>query len=140
MGPLFDPQEIKGKPEWVKLFQDLTAVIDSMGLCLFSSFALSAEDYRDLLAAATGFDYTVEEMLRCGERIWNLERIFNLKAGLDPAQDILPRRFLEEAMPEGPNKGAVVRLKEMLPEYYRVRGWDASGRPTQEKLAELGLA
>ncbi len=135
-----DPQEIKGKPEWVKLFQDLTAVIDSMGLCLFSSFALSAEDYRDLLAAATGFDYTVEEMLKCGERIWNLERVFNLKAGLDPTQDTLPKRFLEEAMPEGPNKGAVVRLKDMLPEYYRVRGWDESGRPTPEKLAELGLA
>ncbi len=135
-----DPQEINGKAEWVKLFQDLTAVIDSMGLCLFSSFALSAEDYRDLLAASTGFDYTVEEMLQCGERIWNLERVFNLKAGLDPAQDTLPKRFLEEAMPEGPNKGAVVRLQDMLPEYYRVRGWDASGRPTQEKLAELGLA
>jgi aldehyde:ferredoxin oxidoreductase len=135
-----DPQAIEGKPQWVKIFQDLTAVIDSMGLCLFSSFALGAEDYRDLLAAATGFDYSVEEMMTCGERIWNLERLFNLRAGLDPALDTLPKRFLEEPMPEGPNKGAVVRLSEMLPEYYRLRGWDESGRPTESKLKDLGLA
>ena len=74
----------------------------------------------------------------CGERIWNLERLFNLKAGLDPKDDTLPKRLLEEAMPEGPNQGQVVRLHEMLPEYYRVRGW-VEGRPTEEKLKELGL-
>ncbi len=134
-----DPQETKGKAQWVKLFQDLTAVIDSSGLCLFTSFALGAEDYRDLLSSATGFDYSVEELLKCGERIWNLERVFNLEAGLDPSQDTLPKRLLEEPMPEGPNKGAVVKLSEMLPEYYKVRGWDDTGRPTQEKLKELGI-
>lgn len=134
-----DPRSIEDKAKWAKIFQDLTAVIDSSGLCLFTSFALGAEDYRDLLAAATGFDYTVEEMLACGERIWNLERLFNLEAGLDPAQDTLPKRLLEEPMPEGPNQGSVVRLSEMLPEYYRLRGWDESGRPTEEKLKELGL-
>ncbi len=133
-----DPQSTEGKAQWVKAFQDLTAVIDSLGICLFTSFALSAEDYRDLLTAATGFDYTLEEMLKCGERIWNLERVFNLAAGLDPRDDTLPKRFLEEAMPEGPNKGAVVKLSELLPEYYKVRGWE-DGRPTKEKLEELGL-
>ncbi len=134
-----DPSSTEGKAQWVKAFQDLTAVIDSLGICLFTSFALSAEDYRDLLAAATGFDYTLEEMMRCGERIWNLERVFNLKAGLDPKEDTLPKRLLTEAMPEGPNKGQVVRLSEMLPEYYKVRGWE-EGRPTPEKLRELDLA
>ncbi len=134
-----DPQETAGKAQWVKIFQDLTAVIDSTGLCLFTSFALGAEDYAQLLSAATGFNYTVEEMLLCGERIWNLERLFNLKAGLDPSKDTLPDRFLQEPLPEGPQKGAVVRLSEMLPEYYRERGWDPSGRPTEEKLRELGL-
>ena len=135
-----EPQSTEGKAQWVKTFQDLTAVIDSMGLCLFTSFALSVEDYRDLLSTATGVDYTVEEMMTCGERIWNLERIFNLKAGMDPSQDTLPKRMLEEPMPEGPNKGAVVKLSEMLPEYYRLRGWDETGRPTPEKLKALGLA
>ncbi|WP_456369759.1 aldehyde ferredoxin oxidoreductase family protein [Thermodesulfatator atlanticus] len=134
-----DPQATEGKAQWVKIFQDLTAVIDSMGLCLFTSFALGAEDYRDLLAAATGFDYTLDEMMQCGERIWNLERVFNLKAGLDPKQDTLPKRLLEEPMPEGPNKGHVNRLSEMLPEYYQVRGWE-NGVPTEAKLKELGLA
>ena len=133
-----DPHSTEGKATWVKTFQDLTAVIDSLGICLFTSFALSPEDYRDLLASATGFDYSLEEMMLCGERIWNLERLFNLKAGLDPKDDTLPKRLLEEAMPEGPNQGQVVRLHEMLPEYYRVRGW-VEGRPTEEKLKELGL-
>ncbi len=133
-----DPHSTEGKAAWVKTFQDLTAVIDSLGICLFTSFALSPEDYRDLLVSATGFDYSLEEMMLCGERIWNLERLFNLKAGLDPQEDTLPKRLLEEAMPEGPNKGQVVRLHEMLPEYYRVRGW-VEGRPSEEKLKELGL-
>ncbi len=134
-----DPLTTKDKPQWVKIFQELTAVIDSSGMCLFTSFALSADDYRDLIAAGTGFDYTVEELLKCGERIWNLERLFNLKAGMDPAEDTLPKRFLEEPMPEGPKKGSVVPLAEMLKEYYAIRGWDEKGYPTQEKLAELGL-
>jgi len=134
-----EPLTTKDKPQWVKIFQELTAVIDSSGMCLFSSFALSAEDYRDLIAAGTGFDYTVEELLKCGERIWNLERLFNLKAGMDPSEDTLPKRFLEEAMPEGPKKGSVVPLAEMLKEYYSIRGWDEKGYPTKEKLAELGI-
>jgi aldehyde:ferredoxin oxidoreductase len=134
-----EPLTTKDKPQWVKIFQELTAVIDSSGMCLFSSFALSAEDYRDLIAAGTGFDYTVEELLKCGERIWNLERLFNLKAGMDPSEDTLPKRFLEEPMPEGPKKGSVVPLAEMLKEYYSIRGWDEKGYPTKEKLAELGI-
>ena len=134
-----EPQETKGKAGWVKTFQDLTAVIDSSGLCLFTSFALSAEDYLDLINAATGFGYTLEELMKCGERIWNLERLFNLKAGISPEEDKLPERFLKEAMPEGPQKGAVVKLEELLKDYYRVRGWTEEGEPTEEKKRELGL-
>ncbi len=134
-----DPQSVEGKAQWVKIFQDLTAVIDSCGLCLFTSFALGVEDYRDLLSAATGFDYSVEEMFTCGERIWNLERLFNFRAGLTPEMDTLPERLLKEPMPEGPQKGNVVRLSEMLPEYYRLRGWDQDGKPTPEKLDSLEL-
>ncbi len=135
-----DPQQIEGKDQWVKTFQDLTAVIDSAGLCLFTSFALGLSDYKDLVNAATGFDYTDEELLRVGERIWNMERIFNLKAGIGPDQDTLPKRFLEDPMPDGPNKGQVVKLSELLPKYYKIRGWTEEGYPIEEKLKELGLA
>ena len=134
-----DPQEIKGKPEWVKVFQDLTAVIDSSGLCLFTSFALGAPDYADLLNKATGFNYSVDEMMQAGERIWNMERQFNLKSGLSAKDDTLPKRLLEEPIPAGPNKGQVHRLGEMLPDYYKIRGWTVDGIPTDEKLKELGL-
>jgi len=86
-----DPQEITGKPAWVKIFQDLTAVIDSAGLCLFSSFALGAQDYADLLNAALGNSWSADDVLQIGERIWNLEREFNLNAGTDP---ISPNRTI----------------------------------------------
>ncbi len=134
-----DPQELNGKPEWVKAFQDLTAVIDSAGLCLFTSFALGAQDYADLLNKATGFNYTVDEMMLTGERIWNLERIFNLNAGLTKDDDTLPKRLLEVPIPDGPNKGNVHRLSELLPDYYKLRGWSEEGTPTDDKLKELGL-
>lgn len=134
-----DPQELKGKPEWVKIFQDLTAVIDSSGLCLFTSFALGAPDYAELLNKATGYNYTIEEMMQAGERIWNLERSYNLKAGIEPADDTLPERLLTDPVPAGPNKGQVHRLGELLPKYYEIRGWTKEGVPTDEKLKELGL-
>ncbi len=134
-----DPQEITGKPAWVKIFQDLTAVIDSAGLCLFSSFALGAQDYADLLNAALGNSWSADDVLQIGERIWNLEREFNLNAGTDPATDTLPARLLKDPVTAGPNKGSVHRLAELLPEYYALRGWDVKGVPTKEKLKELGL-
>jgi len=134
-----DPQELKDKPEWVKLYQDLTAVIDSCGMCLFTSFALGLADYTELLNKATGFNYSQEELLQAGERIWNMERLFNLEAGLTAKDDTLPKRLLEEPISSGPNKGQVHRLGEMLPHYYEIRGWTKDGIPTAEKLKELGL-
>ncbi len=134
-----DPQALEGKPQWVKTFQDLTAFIDASGLCLFSSFALGADEYGALVAAATGWDLNGEEALKAGERIWNLERLFNLREGFSKADDTLPERLLKEPMPEGPNKGTVHKLGDLLPEYYKVRGWDDTGVPTEEKKSELGL-
>ncbi len=134
-----DPQAIEGKPQWVKIFQDLTAVIDSLGLCLFTSFALGAPDYADMVNKATGFNYSVDELMLTGERIWNMERQFNLAAGLTSADDTLPKRLLEDPIPVGPNKGQVHRLGELLPDYYKLRGWSTDGVPTSEKLSELGL-
>ncbi|NYE56668.1 aldehyde ferredoxin oxidoreductase family protein [Carboxydothermus ferrireducens] len=130
---------LEGKANWAKLFQDLTAVIDSLGLCLFTSFALNADDYRELFNYIVGENYTTEDILTAGERIWNLERVFNLKAGIDASQDTLPKRLLEEPVPDGPSKGHKHRLAELLPEYYKVRGWDEKGVPTAEKLQALGL-
>ncbi|RLF90634.1 aldehyde ferredoxin oxidoreductase [Thermococci archaeon] len=136
-----DPHDISDeKVKMVILFQDLTALIDAAGLCVFTTFGLGADDYRDLLNAALGWDFSTEDYLKIGERIWNAERLFNLKAGLDPLkEDTLPKRILEEPMPEGPHKGHVVRLKEMLPRYYKFRGWTEDGRIPEEKLKELGL-
>jgi aldehyde:ferredoxin oxidoreductase len=135
-----DPQEIDSKPQWVIIFQNLTAVIDSSGLCLFTSFSLGAPEYNAMINAATGFDMSVDEMMQVGSRIWNMERQFNLDAGIDPKDDTLPKRFFEEPAKEGPNKGKVHRLPEMLPKFYELRGWTADGRPTPETLKELSLA
>lgn len=134
-----DRLTLEGKAGWVKIFQDLTAVIDSLGLCLFTSFAIDAQGYADVFNAVCGTEHTADSLLKAGERIYNIERQFNLLAGVDPSQDTLPKRLLEEAIPEGPSKGLVHRLSELLPQYYEVRGWDKSGIPTEERLSKLGL-
>ena len=135
-----DPASVEDKPEWTKTFQDLTAAIDSSGLCLFITFGLGAPEVASQLSAATGIDYTTEKIMECGERVWNLERLFNLKAGLSAEDDTLPPRLLHEPIPAGPMKGSVCRLGEMLPKYYELRGWDKNGVPKEEKLEELKLA
>jgi aldehyde:ferredoxin oxidoreductase len=134
-----DRLEIKGKPEWVKIFQDLTAFIDSCGLCLFTSFALNIDDYAEMYTAITGKAHTGAQILELGDRIWNLERVWNLKAGIDPSEDKLPKRLMEDAIPNGPSKGNKSRLAEILPLYYKERGWDEKGIPTAEKLKALGV-
>jgi aldehyde:ferredoxin oxidoreductase len=134
-----DPQVTAGKAQWTKIFQDFTAVVDSTGICLFTTFALGVPEVKDFINAATGLNLSDEETLKAGDRIWNLERLFNLEAGISPSEDTLPKRLLEEPIPEGPMEGNVARLSEMLPEYYKLRGWNENGIPTKEKLAELGL-
>ena len=135
-----DPYTLEGKALWAKGFQDLTAVIDSLGQCLFTSFAFNADDYRDEYNVVAGTEWTTEQLLTAGERIWNLERLFNLRAGIGKEQDTLPKRLLTEPVTEGPAKGQVHRLAELLPEYYKERGWSPDGVPTKEKLAALSLA
>ena len=134
-----DPYVTKGKPQWVKTFQDLTASIDAAGMCLFSSFALDAQDYADLLTATTGMKIDAAELLKIGERIWNLQKLYNIKRGLGRNDDTLPARLLNEPLREGAPAGQVWRRDEMLDEYYTLRGWDKEGTPTQEKLKGLGL-
>ncbi len=130
----------EGKAGWVKIFQDLTAAVDAAGICLFTTLGgIGAPELAEQLATATGVNYTVEEVLQAGERIWNLERLFNLKNGFTKDDDTLPPRLLKEPIKFGPNKGQVARLSVMLPEYYKMRGWDDKGMPTKEKLQELSL-
>ena len=121
-------------------FQNLTAALDSTGSCLFTTFGIGAEELAALLSAVTGVEYSTEDFMKAGDRIWNLERMFNLKAGVTGEFDTLPERLLKNPIPAGPSKGEVSRLDQMLPEYYNLRGWDAEGVPLPEKLQELSLA
>jgi len=100
---------------------------------------VTPEGFCNFLNAVTGAGYTIEEVEKAGERIFNAERQFMIKAGFSRKDDTLPERLLKEPMPEGPAKGLVVHLDEMLNEYYKLRGWDQNGIPTKEKLEELGL-
>ncbi len=129
----------EGKATWTKIFQDLTAAIDSLGFCLFTSFALGADDYAAFLNAATGTKHDAASLLKAGERIYNLEKLYNLEAGVKPEEDTLPPRLLNDAIEEGASKGMVNKLDILLPEYYSERGWDEKGIPTESKLKELGI-
>jgi aldehyde:ferredoxin oxidoreductase len=119
--------------------QNLNAAMDALVLCRFTSYALDEEHYSRLLSRATGVTYKPEELLLVGERIWNLERLFNLREGFTREDDTLPKRLLEDPHDAGSTKGQVVELERMLTEYYRFRGWDEQGRPTPRKLAQLGI-
>ena len=78
--------------------------------------------------------------MKTGERIWNMERLWNLKAGFTGADDTLPARILKEPILTGPSKGEISHLEVMLPEYYELRGWDKEGVPMEAKLLELAIA
>jgi len=126
------------KAVWAKTFQDLTAVIDSMGLCLFTSFAMGAPEYADLMNAAAGTNYTPDELLMAGERIYNIERMFNKAAGMKPEDDRLPKRLTKEPIKNGPSQGQLSKIDITLPQYYEARGW-VNAFPTDETLTKLGL-
>ncbi len=135
-----DPLVTEGKPELVKAFQDATAAVDSSGLCVFTTFAWSLDNIAPQIDAACAGDWTPEYLTEMGERIWNLERNFNLSAGITAADDTLPERLRKDAAKTGPAKGKVSEVEKMLPEYYTLRGWSEDGVPTQETLQRLKLA
>ena len=135
-----DPLETEGKPELVKAFQDATAAVDSSGLCVFTTFAWTLEDIAPQIDAACNGNWTPDKLMEVGERIWNMEREFNLAAGLTGKDDTLPKRLLKDAAKTGPATGRVNDLGKMLPKYYEVRGWSDDGVPTDETRQRLGLA
>ncbi len=135
-----DQHATEGKAELVMTFQNLTAALSSTGACLFTTFGIDGGDLTALLSAVTGVSYSTEDFMKAGDRIWNLERQWNLKTGMTAEDDALPERLLKNPIKSGPSKGEVSHLDQMLPEYYQVRGWDANGVPTAEKLKDLELA
>jgi aldehyde:ferredoxin oxidoreductase len=135
-----DPHTPVGKAEWVAVEQNRTTAHDATGICLFTAVGSSLDDLVTCTAAATGVPFTLDDFVKAGERTWNLERLWNLRAGFTAADDNLPERLLKVPHQSGPAKGVTVHLDQMLPVYYRSRGWDEQGVPTAAKLAELGLA
>ncbi|MFT5115562.1 MAG: aldehyde:ferredoxin oxidoreductase [Parasphingorhabdus sp.] len=134
-----DPLVTEGKAGLVKAFQDATAAVDSAGLCIFTTFAWSLENIAPQIDAACEGDWSVDKLAEVGERVWNLERDFNIRAGLTAADDTLPKRMLTEGANTGPAEGKVSGLGEMLPEYYDLRGWNVEGELTDETRSKFGL-
>ena len=134
-----DPLVTDGKPELVIAFQDATAAVDSSGLCLFTTFAWTLDNIAPQIDAACEGEWSVEKLAELGERVWNMERDFNLKAGLTAADDTLPKRLLKDAANVGPAKGKVAGLDVMLPKYYELRGWTNDGQLTDDVRSRLSL-
>jgi aldehyde:ferredoxin oxidoreductase len=112
--------------------------MDSFVVCRFTNFAWSVDDYANIVAATTGLDIDGPALLTIGERIWNLERLFNIREGFSSKDDILPPRF-SSPLPEGSSRDRIVHLEKMLPEYYTLRGWNKEGTPRREKLDQLDI-
>ncbi|MFP6731420.1 MAG: aldehyde ferredoxin oxidoreductase family protein [Alphaproteobacteria bacterium] len=136
----FATSDLEGKAAIVAATQDERASThDSAGICMFTAGALDLDDIAGQLEAACGGGWTGERLRETGERIWNLERLFNLGAGFTAADDTLPDRILKEPANAGSAKGKTAELGRLLPEYYQVRGWDENGVPTAETLNRLGI-
>jgi aldehyde:ferredoxin oxidoreductase len=143
-----DPHQWKGKAKVTKAYQDLSAIIDSAGLCIF--FAVRNLVAKDLgvapvgileyLNAATDADYSLEELMRSGERIINAERLFLTRAGFTRKDDSLPQLLTDTPAPTGPAKGLVCHLDEMLDEYYEIQEWTEDCIPMAKRLKHLGLS
>jgi len=144
--PDFDHTTTEGQPEEAIRTQHLSAVGDSLTQCRFVTerglgFHLN-DSFAYVINAITGWDLTLEEVEQIGERIVNLERMFNLREGDGRSLDVLPYRSMHEPIPSGPTKGMHCppeELGRMLDEYYDLRGWSRDGIPTPDKLRELGL-
>jgi aldehyde:ferredoxin oxidoreductase len=135
---LVDRDKTEGKASLVILYQNLSAAMDAMVVCRFTNFALTVDDYAEMVSAGTGLEMTGKELLQVGARIWNLERMFNMREGFTSEDDRLPKRF-SEPLPEGGSRNRISHASELLPEYYRLRGWDEDGNPTDATRESFGL-
>ncbi|MHA1994872.1 MAG: aldehyde ferredoxin oxidoreductase family protein [Candidatus Hodarchaeales archaeon] len=132
-------QEIPEEARVVKEYEDAFGVFDALSGCKFMGMVLTGEDWADLIESLVGYDFSEKDFRKTGERIYNLERAYNIREGLTRADDTLPKRLTEDPLPDGPAEGQVVNLDPMLDAYYKYRGWDHDGRPTAETLTRLGM-
>ncbi len=131
---------VEGKGELVAKTQNLMMIFDSLAVCKFLLFGgVGLNKLAEWLSMATGLEYGSEELLRCGERIFNMKRLFNVKCGVRRKDDLLPARILRQKRGSGGAAENLPPLPQMLEEYYNFRGWDRNGVPTQARLKELGL-
>ncbi len=133
-------------PEEAKIVVDLEnalSMFDALGGCKFMGILVTAEEYSELIASATGWDFGVDDFRKSGERLYNLGRVLCVREGATREQDRLPARLMQDPLPGGPAEGMVIdkeTIEMMKDAYYVCRGWDlATGIPTREKLTELGL-
>jgi aldehyde:ferredoxin oxidoreductase len=134
-----DPFAEEGKAAAIIKLQHDAAGIDSVGMCDFSAYAVPPERQVELYETCTGEETSREDWDKIGERIWNLERLFNNRAGLTRQDDSLPPRMTDEPLSGGAVQNQVVALEGMLAEYYRLRGWDDDGNPSAETLERLDI-
>jgi aldehyde:ferredoxin oxidoreductase len=140
LGPstVTDPLAWQGKAEMNVIFQNVHAVTDCLDLCKFGTFSESLDSYAAQFEAYTGIPAAAGYLLKVGERVYNLERYYNNLAGLAEGSDYLPKRFTDEPSTQPGSKGQVCELAQMLPEYYKIRGWE-NGVVTEAKLKELEI-
>lgn len=134
--------QVEGRAAIVAEIQDRVNALFTLVTCRFAEFVQPLEQTLALLGAASGIDYGEEEFVCLGERLWNLERLYNLAAGIEGSEDRLPDICFEvpEGFPENAKPLSRTDFDTLLRDYYAVRGWDDGGHPTPERLAELGLA
>ncbi len=132
-------KEIPEEARVVKEYEDAFGVFDALSGCKFMGMVLTGEDWADLIQSLLGYEFTEKDFRLLGERIYNIERAFNVREGLTRDDDTLPGRLLEDPLPDGPAEGQVVNLDPMLDAYYQYRGWDDNGKPTAETLTKLEL-
>jgi aldehyde:ferredoxin oxidoreductase len=134
-----DRFSIRGKSDLLVLKQNQSVVEDSLIVCKFVGYALGLEFQVRFLSTVLDKEISINDLLTIGERIYNLERLFNIREGFSRKDDILPKRFLETTLQDGPSKGKIVPLNDLIDEYYMVRNWDESGIPTDNLLEKLSL-
>lgn len=126
----------------VKIHEDMMTVYDILGICKFSRHMFFIEGLPELVAAATGFKASISSLFTVGERVYNIQRAFNARVGLNRKDDSLPERVFSNPIPKGKSEGSVLsreEFEEMLNEYYAARGWSIDGIPTKAKLTALDL-
>ncbi|WP_457551124.1 aldehyde ferredoxin oxidoreductase family protein [Desulfobacula sp.] len=135
-----DPFTFKGKAQLVINLQNAQFAKFSMGVCDF--WPIDSATLGRLFEVTFGGHWPAEKVKKTGERIFNLQRMFNVMADFDKTQDTLPARFHKEVLKDGPPKGIPMpkeAFDKALAEYYALRGWDSNGRPTKQKLMDLGI-